>query len=67
VAIRARAADYTQVAARAQGEGGHQLDVIRATRKAQSRVPQKYQSLNTSGLTRDVKAETNRFDFELED
>jgi len=67
VTIRSRAADYTQVAARAQGGPGHQLDVIRATRKAKSVIPRKYQSLNTSGLTREVKAETNRFDFELED
>jgi hypothetical protein len=67
VAIRSRAADYTQVAARAKGAAGHQLDVIRATRKAKSVIPEKYQSLNNSGLTREVKAETNRFDFDLAD
>jgi hypothetical protein len=67
VAIRVSAADYTQVAARAQGDAGHQLDVVRATHKAKSVIPQKYQSLNTSGLIREVKAETNRFDFELDD
>jgi hypothetical protein len=67
VTIRSRAADYTQVEARAQGGPGHQRDVVRATRKAKSLIPQKYQSPSTSGLTREVKAETNRIDFELAD
>ena len=67
VAIRSTAADDKQVAARAQRGPGHQLDVIQATRKARSLIPQKYQSPNTSGLTREVKAETNRIDFDLTD
>jgi len=68
VAIKSRAADSTQVEARAKrGAAGHQLDVIRATRKAKPLIPEKYQSLNTSGLTREVKAETNRIDFDLAD
>jgi hypothetical protein len=67
VAIRSRAADYTQVKAHAKEGPGHQLDVMEATRKAKSLIPRKYQSLNTSGLTREVKAETNRIDFDLAD
>jgi hypothetical protein len=67
VAIRSRVADDTQVATRAQGGAGHQLDVVRATRRAKSVIPQKYQSLTTSGLIREVKAQTNRIDFDLAD
>ena len=42
-------------------------DVIKATRRAKDLIPSTYTSPRLSPLIREVKAETNRFDFELED
>ena len=42
-------------------------DVIKAARQAKNLIPSKYMSPRISPLTREVKSETNRFDFELED
>lgn len=38
-----------------------------ATKTAKNLVPAKYQSTRSSGLTREVEAKHNRFDFELVD
>jgi hypothetical protein len=67
VAIRSRAVEYSPVEADALVSAGHHRDVIRAIRTAKSLIPEKYQFPNTSGLTREVKAETNRIDFDLAD
>jgi hypothetical protein len=67
VAIVAKSADRSKI--RPIGEGGpeRQTDVVIATRKAKDLIPAKYISPRSTPLTREVKAETNRFDFELED
>ena len=39
----------------------------RAAARAKDLIPAKYMSPRSTPLTREVKAETNRFDFELED
>ena len=38
-----------------------------AQRKAKSLIPAKYELPDTSGLTRQVKEQSNRLDFELTD
>jgi hypothetical protein len=40
--------------------------VMKAARQAKNLIPSKYMSPRISPLTREVKAERNRFDFELE-
>ena len=40
-----------------QGGSGRQDDVAKATRKAKSEIPSKYQLPDTSGLTYEVKAD----------
>jgi hypothetical protein len=42
-------------------------EVIRARKKEKSLIPKKYTSTKTSGLTAEVKAESNTFNFELVD
>ena len=41
--------------------------MMKAARQAKNLIPSKYMSPRSSPLTREVKAQTNRFDFELED
>lgn len=67
VVIVARSADRSKI--RPIGEGGpdRQTDVVIATLKAKDLIPAKYMSPRTTPETREVKAETNRFDFELVD
>lgn len=59
--------DNTQVLANAQGGSGRQDDVIAATQAAKKLVPAKYELETTSGLTAQVEAKSNRFDFDLTD
>jgi hypothetical protein len=50
-----------------KGGAARLSDVIKAARRARNLIPSKYMSPRISPLTREVKAATNRFDFELED
>lgn len=56
-----------QAAAKAAGSGVDEFAVAKAVRKSKPLIPTKYGSPDTSGLTREVKAESNVFDFELTD
>jgi hypothetical protein len=67
VAIVARSAEPSQFQPIVAGGAARHSDVIRATRRAKDLIPAKYMSPRLSPLTREVKAETNRFDIELED
>jgi hypothetical protein len=67
VAIVARSAESSPIRPIVPGGAARHSDVIKATRRARDLIPSKYMSPRLSPLTRQVKAETNRFDFELED
>ena len=67
VAIVAKSAEPSKVRPIFKGGPARHTDVVKATRRAKGLIPAKYTSPRTSPLTREVKAETNRFDFELED
>lgn len=67
IRIVAVEADYSQVAANADGGAGHQDDIIAATQSAKKLVPAKYELVETSGLTAEVEEKSNTFDFELTD
>jgi hypothetical protein len=43
------------------------LAEYQAQKKARSLIPTKYSLPDTSGLTREIKEQSNRFDFELTD
>jgi hypothetical protein len=49
------------------GGAARPSDVIKAARQAKDLIPSKYMSSRYSPLTREVKTQTNRFDFELEE
>jgi hypothetical protein len=70
VSIIARDADVTkaQEEARAKNKVVFLQKVAAQTHKAaKSLIPTKYESPNTSGLTREVKEQSNRIDFDLTD
>ena len=67
VAIGAKSAEPSKVQPIVPGGAARHSDVIKATRRAKDLIPSKYMSPRLSPLIREVKAETNRFDFELED
>jgi hypothetical protein len=56
-----------QAASKAAGAGIDEFAVAKAVRKSKPLIPTKYASPDTSGLTREIKAETNTLDFELTD
>ena len=66
VAIVAKSAEPSQLQPIVPGGAARHSDVIKATRQAKDLIPAKYRSPRLSPLTREVKAATNRFDFELE-
>ena len=67
VTIVAKSAEPSKVQPIVPGGAARHSDVIKATRRAKDLIPSKYTSPRLSPLIREVKAETNRFDFELED
>jgi hypothetical protein len=67
VAIMAKSADPSRLQPIVPGGAARHSDVIKATRRAKDLIPSKYMSPQLSPLIREVKAETNRFVFELED
>jgi hypothetical protein len=67
VAIVAKSAESSPIHPIVPGGAARHSDVIKATRLARDLIPPKYKSPRNSPLTREVKAESNRFDFELED
>ena len=67
VTIVAKSAEPSKVQPSVPGGAASPFDAIKAARRAKDLIPSKYTSPRRSPLTREVKAETNRFDFELED
>lgn len=69
VAISARNPDMSIAKANQEKSGGsfRQDDVAKAFKKAQSPIPKKYESTETSGLTAKIEAHRNTFDFQLKD
>jgi hypothetical protein len=67
VAIVAKSAEPSTIQPIVPGGAARHSDVIKAARRAKDLIPAKYMSPRLSPLIREVKAETNRFDFELED
>jgi hypothetical protein len=67
VAIVAKSAEPSRLQPIVPGGAARHSDVIKATRRAKNLIPAKYTSPRLSPLIREVKAETNRFDLELED
>jgi hypothetical protein len=67
VVIVAKSVESSRLQPIVPGGAARHSDVIKATRRAKDLIPSKYMSPRLSPLTREVKAETNRFDFELED
>ena len=67
VAIVAKSAESSPLQPIVPGGAARHSDVIKAARQVKDLIPAKYMSPRLSPLTREVKAESNRFDFELED
>lgn len=67
VSITALSVDDSKVVENAKGGVGNQMDVIKANKAAKPLIPPKYQTAETSGLEKEVKEESNKFDFELTD
>ena len=67
VAIVAKSAAPSPLQTIVPGGADRHSEVIKATRRAKDLIPSKYMSPQLSPLIREVKAETNRFVFELED
>ena len=67
VVIVAKSAVPSKLQPIVEGGAARHSDVIKATSRAKDLIPARYMSPRLSPLIREVKAETNRFDFELED
>lgn len=67
VTIVARLAESSKVQPFVKGGFASPFDVIKHTRQARNLIPSRYRSSRLSPLIREVKAETNQFDIELED
>jgi hypothetical protein len=70
VSIIARDVDVAKALAEAKAKNPRvpwQLAEYEAQKKGKSLVPTKYNSPETAGLTREVKEQSNRIDFELTD
>jgi hypothetical protein len=67
VTIVASDVDLNAAIAKQQGGIPSQEDVIKAQRKAKRLIPAKYEDPAKSGLEREVKEESNTFDFSLTD
>src|SRR5262249_14886621 len=67
VVIVAKSAEPSTVQPIVEGGAARHSDVIKATRRAKDLIPARCSSPRPSPRIREVKAETNRFDFELED
>src|SRR5262249_11742010 len=67
VTIVARSAEPSKVQPIVPGGAASPFDAIKAVGRAKDLISPRYKSPRLSPLTREVKAGTNRFDFELED
>jgi hypothetical protein len=68
VTISARQADFSKAQANVKGGGSmRQDDVAKAYKNAKKLIPAKYELPETSGLTYEVKQQTNQADFALTD
>ncbi len=68
VTISSRVADFSKAEANVKGGGMmRQDDVAKAYKNAKKATPARYELPETSGLTYEVKAQTNQADFALTD
>jgi hypothetical protein len=67
VTIVASDVDLTDAIAKQQGGIPSQQDVMKAQRKVKRAIPAKYEDPAKSGFEREVKEESNTFDFSLTD
>ncbi|MEJ7639337.1 MAG: hypothetical protein WKF75_15510, partial [Singulisphaera sp.] len=67
VTIVATDVDLTKAIEKQQGGMPHQQDIIKASRTAKRMIPAKYEAPETSGFEREVKEQSNTFDFPLTD
>ena len=67
VTIVSKSAEPSKVEPIVPGSAASPFDAIKAARRAKDLIPSRYTSPWQSLLTREVKAESNRFDLELED
>ena len=69
VAISSKVPDMSTAKTNAEKSGGsfRQDDVAKAFKKAESVIPKKYESTETSGLKAKVEAHGNKIDFPLSD
>jgi len=68
VTVLAQEIDTSEMKAIAKGgQFHHDQAFAKAVRNAKSLVPSKYKLAETSGLEREVKAQSNRFEFDLSD
>src|SRR5262249_31594119 len=67
VTIVARSAESSKVQPDVPGGSAGPVNAIKLARQAKDLIPSKYRLPRTLPLTREVKVETNWFEFELED
>ena len=67
MAIVARSAEPSKIPPFVPDGAASPFNAIRAARQSKDLIPSRYTSPRLSPLTREVKAESNRFDLELED
>ena len=68
VTVMSKEIDTTEMKAIAKGgQFHHDASFAKAVKTAKALVPSKYALADTSGLEREVKAQSNSFDFELTD
>ena len=69
VAIASKVPDMSTAKTNSEKSGGtfRQDDVAKAFKKAESVIPKKYESTETSGLKAKVEAHSNKIDFPLSD
>ena len=67
VSITAKDVNYAPLLEKSKGGIPHQRDVMKVNQQAKRLIPAKYEQAKTSGLEKEVKAESNTFDFDLVD
>ena len=67
VTIIAKDVDYAPLLEQSKGGIPHQRAVMKLNQKAKRLIPAKYEQAKTSGLEKEVKEESNTFDFDLAD
>jgi hypothetical protein len=67
VTITAKEVDYSGLIEQSKGGIPHQRDVMKVNQQAKRLIPAKYEQAQTSGLEKEVKEQSNTFDFNLVD